>query len=177
MQYKEATSKMGFIRLSEEKTSILDCSEYAWEGTVYPVKMENLEDEADYTAYGFNKLSDGTYYFVIITDGTSGSVTYKTEFVIFSEYRANGSSEEIVVYEPGKGEAVYKLDDSSVAIPSIYRGTPVVLKKNILRNVTQIVPLFNFNFSSGYKSFAQAVREGIYKGDLSAVLNVNNLDM
>ena len=168
--YKESSSKIGTVRVNEALTSIVDAAEYASERTVSAMTMDLLEDDADYTAYGFNKLSDNSYQFVIITDGTSGSLTYKTEFVVYSRsYTTEVDGEDktaYLVYKSNGTEAVeIVLDTDAVAVSGIVEGTPIVVKRNSLGYATQIYPLFQPAALGNYNTFAAAVRNGMLAKD------------
>jgi hypothetical protein len=185
--YKEASSKIGTVRVNEALTSIVDAAEYASEKTVSAMTMDTLEDDADYTAYGFNKLSDNSYQFVIITEGTTGSLTYKTEFVVYSRsYTTEVDGEDktaYLVYKSNGTEAVeIVLDTDAVAVSGIKEGTPIVVKRNSLGYATAIYPLFQPAALGDYNTFASAVRSGLKDKDrdetgfLSTVLDVTNLE-
>ncbi len=201
LTYKESSSKIGSIRLNESLTSIVDAAEYETEREVTAMTMDLLEDDADYTAYGFNKLSDNSYQFVIITEGTSGSLTYKTEFVVYSRsyttevdgddktaylvYESNGTeAKEVVLDTPNVVVTGYTTEgegEDEVTVPvleakTLAEGTPIVLKKNSAGYVTAVYPLFQINALGGYSTFASAVRNGMIGNDLSSVLHVENLD-
>lgn len=187
LQYDEVTSIISTMALSAETTSILDCSEYADKGIVCSISIKNLVDKATYTAYGFDKLVDDTYSFVIITGGGSASegtdevITNETEFVIYSKsYPTEVDGEDktaYLVYKNNGAEAVeIILDDDSVAISDIVEGTPLVINKNASGYVTTIYPLFQPTALGDYNVFASAVRANMVDGTWDDILNIENLD-
>lgn len=182
LAYKASTSKVGSFKVNEALTSILDAAEYASDKNIAAMSVDGLEDENIYEAYAYNKLSDSSYQMLIITAGTSGSVTSKTEFVVYSKsyvtevdgdnktawlvYKNNGTEVAEVVFD---GEPDSSLD-------GIVEGTPVVIKRNSEGLVTAAAALFDVDVLASYKTFATAVRTGMKSDDMSAVLNTAKLD-
>lgn len=169
-EYRLSSTRLGSIRLDAATSSILDLSEYNSEKTVGTVEISALEDSAKYEAYGFGKLSsNNSYAFVIITDGGIGSVTYSTDFVIFSKQSsADIDGESMVtytVYSPASEDNMpidLVLDSEGVAVSGLTEGDPIVVKKNSSGYVTKVYPLFATNaLANGYNSFATAAREAL----------------
>lgn len=180
IEYRESTNRIGSIRLNDSVTSILDLSDYSADRSIEPMTIDALEDSAEYTAYGYNKLSDNSYQLVLIIDGGQGALTYKTEFVIYSKK----SSEEVdgdnkttyTVYEPGATEATtIVLDDDSVD-KDLNEGDPIVVKKNASGYATEVYPLFNVNLNNGYSAFASAARSALNDKDLSTIIDTGKAD-
>lgn len=175
-EYKENTNRLGTIRLNDAVTSILDLSEYKADKTIEPMTSDALEDSATYTAYGYNKLSDNSYQLVLVTEGGSGAITYKTEFAIFSKKSSQSVDGEnkitYTVYEAGAtAPTTFILDDDSVD-EAITEGTPIVVKKNSAGYVTEVNPLFSIDLGAGYDTFATAARKALKDNDLSGVVDV-----
>lgn len=180
VEYRESTNRLGSIRLNDSLTSVLDLSDYSSDKTVEPMDIDLFEDSAEYTAYGFNKLSDNSYQLVLVTDGGSGAITYKTEFAIFSKKSSQSVDGEnkvtYTVYEPGAtAPTTLILDDDSVDV-SITEGAPIVVKKNSAGYVTEVNKLFNVNLGAGYANFASTAREALKDNDLTGVVNVTAAD-
>ena len=189
--YKESTQKIGSIKLSDTLTSALYLgSEYASDGKVATMAVDAFEDAATYTAYGYNKLSDGSYQFVIVTAGNE-SISYKTDFVVFSSaYSTSNEDGDVyaVLVANGEGELTevlleedYKVngsvdDANATSLNAIAEGTPLMLAKNTSGYVTDIYTLFTADLSNGYDVFADAARDAIDTANYSAILNVTNLN-
>ena len=178
--YKASTDKIGSIRLSDSLTTLLDFSEYNDDGSVSVMAKDSLEDDSNYKALAFNKMSDGTYQLVIITEGNT-QISYKTDFYIFSKsYTTTDDDTDktaISVYGAGEGAKEFVLDsDGVLPTTGLYEGTPIMVKKNSSGYVTGIYPLFNADLTS-YKTFANAAIEAIKTGieNDSTVLNTTNL--
>ncbi len=175
--YKEKSDKIGSIRLNDSVTTLLDFSEYS-DDTVAKLDKSTLEDDSEYTVYGYNKRPDGTYQLVIVATGNS-TISYKTDFYVFSKsYTTTDDDTDktaISVYGAGEGAKEFILDDDGVLPTGLVEGSPVMIKKNSSGYVTEIHPLFTTDLTN-YASFITAVRDGIKADDLSKVLNINNLN-
>lgn len=81
-KYIESDNNIGSIKMNDS-TVILDISEVDLKDkhSVVP----SLNDGCSYTAYGYNKSdSDGTYSFVIVTDGASNVFNSNTQLAIYN---------------------------------------------------------------------------------------------
>ena len=177
--YKASAKKVGNIKLSDTLTSALYLgSEYVSEDKIATMAVDAFEDEATYTAYGYNKLSDGTYQFVIVTAGND-AISYKTDFVLYSSSYTT-SDEDVddrtaILVADGDGTALKELLlDEGVSISGIAEGTPIMVKKNSSGYVTEVYPLFKNVLSAGYNSFASAARTAIKDQDFDAILAKSN---
>ncbi len=181
--YREDVIKIGNIGMSEENTNLLDCTLYESYDEVCPIKLQQLTDGYEYTAYAFDKMVDGTYSFVIISATNKVETAETTEFVVYSKsYITEVDGEERLAYlvYDGTVEPIEVVLEDGAAVDGIVEGTPIVVKKNLSGYATEIIPLFAVNngvtLSDGYSSFANAVRNGMVAGDLSKILNVDALD-
>lgn len=182
-EYKESTNRIGSVRMNESLTSLLDLSDYykteknestgatekTYVGTIEPMSFDALEDAAVYGAYGFNKLSDNSYQLVLVTEGGQGSLTYKTDFVIYSKQ----SSQEVdgdtktayTVYAPGATEPTELVWDTDPKDYGLNEGDPIIVQKDASGYIKEIYPLFQKEvLSSGYASFANNARNALKQG-------------
>lgn len=185
--YKESTMKLGSIKLSETLTSALYLGDdYADEGKVATMAIDAFEDSNTYVAYAYNKLSDGSYQFVIVTAGNE-SITYKTDFVVFSSTYSTADEDrdsvDAIYVATGDGdleemvlEEDYEIKGASMDLSEIAEGTPLMLKKNTSGYVTEIYPLFTDKLADGYDVFAAAARDAIKDQSYASILNVTNLN-
>ena len=186
--YKASTNKVGGIKLSDTLTSALYLgSEYTSEDKVATMAIDAFEDENTYTAYAYNKLSDGSYQFVIVTAGND-AISYKTDFVLYSSHYTT-SDEDVddrtaILVADGDGTALKELLlDEGVSVSGLKEGTPIMVKKNTSGYVTDIYPLFvdgsnsgEVTLDDGYSSFATAAREALKTQDFTKILDVDNLN-
>jgi hypothetical protein len=91
-EYVAKSNKVGSVKLNDS-TSILDAEDYLTSGKVSDLEtISSLIDDTTYTAYGYDKLSDNTYSFVIITSGIGG-YTDDTQIAIFKKYYTDTNSD------------------------------------------------------------------------------------
>ena len=184
--YKASSKKVGGIKLSDTLTSALYLGqEYLDEDKVAAMAMDAFEDENTYTAYAYNKLSDGSYQFVIVTAGNE-SISYKTDFVLYSSnYSITVDDEErtAIFVADGDGTALKELVlDEGVSVSGLKEGTPIMVKKNTSGYVTAIYPLFKTSgegvvtLDNGYHAFADAARTAIKTQDFTKILDTTNLN-
>lgn len=181
--YTAKSLKLGSIKLSESTTSILDLSSYATDKEFDVMDISALEDDAQYTAYGFNKSnSDSTCSFVIVTAGGQGSYSYNTRFVIFSastQDDVDGDTKTAIkAYAPGSKEVTkYIIDDATAesVVEDLAEGDPIIVKKGSSGYVTEVTPLFKKSLTI-YKDFSTAALDALKDGDLSAIINTDKAD-
>ncbi len=145
--YSERNNKIGSVKLNDN-TSILDASDYIEKGgKVSDLKtVSKLIDDSEYTAYGFDKLSDNTYSFVIITDGIGG-YSDDTQVAVFVKAYKDTDSEgdsvdAITVLYEGKEQNIIidelAKDGSIDDINDLNKGDVIVFKQNGSAEITQI---------------------------------------
>lgn len=177
IEYRESTNRIGTIRLNDSVTSILDLSDYDNDKSIEPMTISALEDSAEYTAYGYNKLSDNSYQLVLVLDGGQGALTYKTEFVIYSKQSSaevdGDTKTTYTVYEPGATSEKELVLDEDIDV-TLNEGDPIVVKKNSSGYVTSVYKLFNINLNNGYKAFADAARSALNSKNLKTIINTDN---
>lgn len=150
LEYNEKSNKLGSIRINDELTSMLDAGAYLTDDEdIVAMTSDVLEDDGKYTAYGYNKLSDGSYQLVLVTTGTSGTITYKTEFVVYSRsytQEVDGEDKTVyLVYEPNSADGKpveVVLEDDTALVDDIKEGTPIIIVKNSAGYAKNIYPLF-----------------------------------
>lgn len=184
--YKASSKKVGGIKLSDTLTSALYLGqEYLDEDKVAAMAMDAFEDENTYTAYAYNKLSDGSYQFVIVTAGNE-SISYKTDFVLYSSnytITVDEDARTAILVADGDGTALKELVlDEGVSVSGLKEGTPIMVKKNTSGYVTAIYPLFKTSgtgvvtLDDGYHAFADAARTAIKTQDFTKILDTTNLN-
>jgi hypothetical protein len=189
--YKADSNRIGSLRMNDSITSMLDMSEYydgfkyegdsytydSYVGTINSMTSAGLEDDMDYVAYGFNKISDNSYQFVLVMNAT-GTYNYNTEFAVFSKTSSmdiDGETRTVItVYQNGDPQDIV-LDSDGIGEGDLAEGDPIVVKTDASGYATEILPLFADGALSSYSSFSQKVRANL-GGDMSAVLNTANLD-
>lgn len=189
--YKADSNRIGSLRMNDSITSMLDMSEYydgfkyegdsytydSYVGTINSMTSAGLEDDMDYVAYGFNKISDNSYQFVLVMNAT-GTYNYNTEFAVFSKTSSmdiDGETRTVItVYQNGDPQDIV-LDSDGIGEGDLAEGDPIVVKTDASGYATEILPLFADGALSSYSSFSQKVRANL-GGNMSAVLNTTNLD-
>lgn len=136
-EYAAKSNKIGGVKLNDN-TKILDASEY--EGKVSDLKtVSSLTDETKYTAYGYDKLSDSTYAFVIITDGIGG-YTDDTQLAVFvksyKDVDSEGDSADAISVLYNGEEKSYIVDD--VDVDDLNKGDIIVFKTNSSNEIDAI---------------------------------------
>lgn len=188
--YKESSNKIGSLKLNDTITSALYLGEeYTSKDEVAVMSLDAFEDANIYTAYGYGKMADGSCQFVIVTAGND-SVTYKTDFVLFSSTYSvtddNGDSVDAIAVADGADTLTevlvdegYKINDVVASLSTIKEGTPIIVKKNSAGYATDIYTLFTDKLDAGYKEFATAARTAIASNsdsDYDVILNTANLN-
>lgn len=116
--YVAKSNKIGTVKLNDN-TAILDASEYDENngnknGKVSDLKtVSSLVDDNTYTAYGYDKLSDSTYSFVLITAGI-GDYTDDTQVAVlvkkYVDTNSDGDATDAITVLYNGEEKSYLLD-------------------------------------------------------------------
>jgi hypothetical protein len=168
LTYKSSTNKLDSYTISDSLTTILDFSDYEDDGTVTAITSSGLTNDESYTAYVYDKNSDGSYSFILINaDGSGYSVD--SELVVFSKtgtQSIDGETKDTLYVYAGEysAQTAYVLDDAVDVdtLNSTYReGDPIVLKTNSSNEVTEVHSVFasayNRLIKSSYSDFFTAV--------------------
>ncbi len=147
-EYVAKSNKIGSVKLNDN-TNILDASEY--EGKVSDLKtVSSLVDETEYDAVGFDKLSDGTYSFVIITSGI-GDYTDDTQLAVFvksfKDVDDEGDSADAMSVLYNGEEKSYILD--GVDVDKVNKGDVVVFKTNSSNEVDSLIVVGSLGLCDG----------------------------
>lgn len=137
-EYAAKSNKIGSVKLNDN-TQILDASEYT--NKISDLKtVSSLVDETKYTAYGYDKLSDGTYSFVIITDGIGG-YTDDTQVAVFvksfKDINDEGDSADAITVLYNGEETSFILDNVN-DVDDFNKGDVIVFKKNSSNEIDEI---------------------------------------
>jgi len=163
-EYTAKTNKVGSVKLSDS-SKIIDASDYIDTGKVADLNtVKSLVDDTKYTAYGFDKLSDNTYAFVIITDGIGGysddtqlAVVVKTSRELDSEgddkpavtVLFEGKEQTFVIDELNteKTDSNYAVDD----VDDLNKGDVIIFKRNSSDEITRIDLIASMGINNGTK--------------------------
>lgn len=151
-EYSAKTNKIGLIAMNDN-TKILDLCDYISSGKtndINAISPSKLVDEVSYTAYGYNKLYDGSFTFVIITDGI-GAYTDKTQPAVFVKNTTaldnNGDACDAVVLLYNGEEKTYILD--GVDAYDLNKGDVIVFKTNYDDEINRIDVIASMELCSG----------------------------
>ncbi len=99
LEYKATTSKLGGYRLDNE-TTIIDISGYLCDKDVKisSITLDDFEDSLTYDAFIYDRNSNGTYNFVVITNGTN-SLRATSPFAVVKDYAGMTQVDETDVHE------------------------------------------------------------------------------
>lgn len=171
--YKESGEKIGSVRLSSS-TIILDISDVEDSSSDYRViSMDNLVNEATYTAYGFDKsTNDSTCKFVVITEGDNGFGN-ETQLAIFvdkqeTEDEEGNEVDALTIVHNGEEPAQIIVDDSVAEsdYDSFEEGDVFVYSTNSSGYINTIYPVFKgLDAYDSFTEFKNDVFDGTAKLD------------
>lgn len=161
-EYKTSTSKIGSIKISDTITGMLDLSNYSDDSSFDTLTAASLEDGSDYTAYGYNKLTDGTYQFVLVMDVNS-TYTYNTKIAVYSKSGQtstddNDNQDCIYVYTNGEtGLKTLLIDDTySFSASNYSEGDVLLCRSGSDGKIKEITKLMSVSPSDGYDALYTA---------------------
>lgn len=169
--FKSNSSKIGGKTINSE-AKIIDASDYRDDiKDLDTFSISGFENDGEYVAYGFDKASDNSYRFVIVTEGVS-NYTDDTQVAIFNKELvttdANGDAvKAIEVYFDGELKT-YEVDDEVCASNESLGhtlGDVLLLKKNGDDQISQIDVVFDNNLSTSYSAFKDVVMEAMKGGN------------
>jgi hypothetical protein len=122
LEFKASSSKIGSYSISDATTKIIDMDAYmnGNDTTVKTLSVASFEDEAEYTAYFFDKNTDSVYRFAIVFEGTS-SIRPETQIAVVkkSEGQKDTDSTTCSAYTVIKGgqevEMLYEDENANLA--------------------------------------------------------------
>lgn len=120
-EYKANSSKIGSYSISDATTKIIDMDDYMSDknsgSTVNTLAVSDFEDEAEYTAYFYDKNNDSVYRFAIVFEGTS-SIRPETQIAVVKAVNGQRDTDSTTcnAYTVGRaGSEVELLVEDSVA--------------------------------------------------------------
>lgn len=149
-EYVAKSNKIGSVKLNDN-TAILDASEY--EGKVSDLKtVSSLIDDNTYTAYGYDKLSDSTYSFVLITSGI-GDYTDDTQVAVFVksyvDTNSDGDATDAITVLYNGEEKSYLLDGAEDDVDGLDKGDVIVFKLNSSNEIDEVKTIASMELCNG----------------------------
>lgn len=183
--YKEASSRVGAVRLSSSSV-IIDLSDIDTKDTYRVTNINSLIDNSEYTIYGYDKASDGTYRYAILTDGIGG-VNSTTQLAIFDGYEivdVNGDMRTQYNVLINNAKHSYIVDEDVDIITgedetAFKEGDAIVFSKNATGEISQVYNVFTsagIADSEKYDTFRDKIiaNQILTTPDLAATLSDNN---
>lgn len=173
-KYSEINNKIGSVKLSDS-VKMLDATDYIDNGDdVVVTKPSTLVVDSEYSVYGFDKASDGTYRFVLVTEGIGG-YTDDTQVAVFVKTSSTIDEEDdpataMTVLYDGK-EQDFILDEDNMG-DDLSKGDVVVFKKNSSDRVTSIEVVFDNNLSSSYENFQEKLEDADPDNFYASLINL-----
>ena len=183
--YKEASSRVGAVRLSSSSV-IIDLSDIDTKDAYRVTNISSLIDNSEYTIYGYDKASDGTYRYAILTDGIGG-VNSTTQLAIFDSYEivdVNGDMRTQYNVLINNAKHSYIVDEDIDIITgedetAFKEGDAIVFSTNATGEISQVYNVFT---STGivdlekYDTFRDKIiaNQILTTPDLATVLSDNN---
>lgn len=174
--FRASVDRLGTVLVSEDTTSLLNVSEVVngKKGDIATMSYSALVDERDYEGYAFDRANDGTYRFVLVTNG-SGSYSPDTQLAVYKGIRStqndNGDAVTALVMLVDGAEKQVTVADN-YAVSGLVAGEPVVYSTNSLGEIDNITKVMASAFSATPGSTYNALREAALgtSGDTSAIL-------
>ena len=183
--YKEASSRVGAVRLSSSSV-IIDLSDIDTKDTYRVTNINSLIDNSEYTIYGYDKTSDGTYRYAILTDGIGG-VNSTTQLAIFDGYEivdVNGDMRTQYNVLINNAKHSYIVDEDVDIITgedeiAFKEGDAIVFSTNATGEISQVYNVFTSTGivdSEKYDTFRDKIiaNQILTTPDLATALSDNN---
>jgi hypothetical protein len=176
LTYKSSSNKLGSYSINDALTTIIDYGDYADDSTVAAITSSGLDNDDTYTAYVYDKNSDGSYSFILI-DANGSGYSVDSELVIYSKVGTqsiDGETKDTVYVYAGDDAALtaYILDDSYVTASDLSgtftEGDALILKTNSSNEVTGFTAAFASSYNKKIKSS--------YESFFNLVTSASNLD-
>ncbi|MDY3972187.1 MAG: S-layer homology domain-containing protein [Clostridia bacterium] len=172
-EYKESSSKIGSVKVSDA-TTIIDLTSTKKDDYKAMTK-DSLKNATTYTVYGYNKsTSDSSYRFVLLTDGIGG-IDSTSELAVFVESGTDADEDGndvdtmTVLVGGEKTTLLVDADADDVDVTDFAEGDALIFSTNTSGEIDTVLPVFAakgvLNDADNYEAF----RDGIFED--TALLN------
>ena len=172
-EYKESSSKIGSVKVSDA-TTIIDLTSTKKDDYKAMTK-DSLKNATTYTVYGYNKsTSDSSYRFVLLTDGIGG-IDSTSELAVFvdsgtdADEDGNDVDTMTVLVGGEKTTLLVDADADDVDVTDFAEGDALIFSTNTSGEIDTVLPVFAakgvLNDADNYEAF----RDGIFED--TALLN------
>ena len=172
-EYKESSSKIGSVKVSDA-TTIIDLTSTKKDDYKAMTK-DSLKNGTTYTVYGYNKsTSDSSYRFVLLTDGIGG-IDSTSELAVFVESGTDADEDGndvdtmTVLVGGEKTTLLVDADADDVDVTDFAEGDALIFSTNTSGEIDSVLPVFAtkgvLNGADNYEAF----RDGIFED--TALLN------
>ena len=166
-EYKESSSKIGSVKVSDA-TTIIDLTSKKKDDYKAMTK-DNLKNATKYTVYGYNKsTSDSSYRFVLLTDGIGG-IDSTSELAVFVESGTDADEDGndvdtmTVLVGGEKTTLLVDADADDVDVTDFAEGDALIFSTNTSGEIDSVLPVFAakgvLNDADSYEAF----RDGIFE--------------
>ena len=168
-EYKESSSKIGSVKVSDA-TTIIDLTSTKKDDYKAMTK-DSLKNGTTYTVYGYNKsTSDSSYRFVLLTDGIGG-IDSTSELAVFVESGTDADEDGndvdtmTVLVGGEKTTLLVDADADDVDVTDFAEGDALIFSTNTSGEIDTVLPVFATkgvlsNDNVDYEAF----RDSIFKG-------------
>lgn len=166
-EYKESSSKIGSVKVSDA-TTIIDLTSTKKDDYKAMTK-DNLKNGTTYTVYGYNKsTSDSSYRFVLVTAGIGG-IDSTSELAVFVESGTDADEDGndvdtmTVLVGGEKKTLLVDADADDVDVTDFAEGDALIFSTNTSDEIDSVLPVFAakgvLNGADSYEAF----RDGIFE--------------
>ncbi len=166
-EYKESSSKIGSVKVSDA-TTIIDLTSTKKDDYKAMTK-DSLKNATTYTVYGYNKsTSDSSYRFVLLTDGIGG-IDSTSELAVFVESGTDADEDGndvdtmTVLVGGEKTTLLVDADSDDVDVTDFAEGDALIFSTNTSGEIDTVLPVFAtkgvLNGADNYEAF----RDGIFE--------------
>lgn len=166
-EYKESSSKIGSVKVSDA-TTIIDLTSTKKDDYKAMTK-DNLKNGTTYTVYGYNKsTSDSSYRFVLVTAGIGG-IDSTSELAVFVESGTDADEDGndvdtmTVLVGGEKTTLLVDADADDVDVTDFAEGDALIFSTNTSGEIDSVLPVFAakgvLNGAVDYDEF----RDGIFE--------------
>lgn len=166
-EYKESSSKIGSVKVSDA-TTIIDLTSTKKDDYKAMTK-DSLKNAKTYTVYGYNKsTSDSSYRFVLLTDGIGG-IDSTSELAVFVESGTDADEDGndvdtmTVLVGGEKTTLLVDADADDVDVTDFAEGDALIFSTNTSGEIDTVLPVFAtkgvLNGADNYEAFRDDIFE------------------
>lgn len=166
-EYKESSSKIGSVKVSDA-TTIIDLTSTKKDDYKAMTK-DSLKNATTYTVYGYNKsTSDSSYRFVLLTDGIGG-IDSTSELAVFVESGTDADEDGndvdtmTVLVGGEKTTLLVDADADDVDVTDFAEGDALIFSTNTSGEIDTVLPVFAtkgvLNGADNYEAFRDDIFE------------------